>query len=314
MLRVTCNIEIGKYKFTKVNAIEIDSSWENLTDTCKITMPRLTYFGTQKLTDIIRRGDKVTVQIGYDDADVKVFEGYVRDVSGQIPIVINCEDAMFLLKKGSIKKSWRSITTAALIKEIIGNTMPYEVLANITNLGKFAINDATPSQVLEKLRSTYFVKSWCRNGKLYVGLAYVPQLQKRHIFDFNQNIIENNLEFKQKEDVRLSLVGKIVYSNNKKEEVKIGDSDGEQRTFNYKDKSKSEVEQLLKAEMERLKYTGFRGSFTAFGTPTVNHGDVVLLKDKLYPEREGQYLVKKVNTQFGVNGFRQVIELEAKFK
>jgi len=76
--------------------------------------------------------------------------------------------------------------------------------------------------------------------------------------------------------------------------------------------SVSEAKKLLQRETERLRYTGYRGSFTTFGKPDIRHGDIVNLSDPIFPERSGKYLVKRVRTTFGMNGYRQEVELESK--
>ncbi len=312
MLRLSSKIVIGDIGFTGVNSVSIESSWENLTDTCKITIPKNVSWQSKNITQIIKRGDKVSVSIGYNGENIEVFQGYVRDVNEKIPCEIVCEDAMFLLKKGNHDKIYKSVNTERLIKDIVGVTVPYEVVANAT-LGDYRVKNATAAKVLEHLRSNYFIKSFFRKGTLYVGLAYIKALQRVHQFDFSKNIFpEHSLEYKRKEDVSLSLKGVIMYSNNKKQQVKEGDEYGEQRTFHYYNRPKSEVRKSLKEHLERLKYTGFYGSFTTFGVPQVFHGDIVELHDKKHPERDGKYLVKKVSSNFGSDGYHQTIELESK--
>lgn len=311
MLRLTSEIQIEDFKFKGVTNVEIDSSWENLTDICKITIPRNLAWKGQKITDLIKRGNKVVVKLGYNDDNKEVFQGYVRDISSKIPVEITCEDGMFLLKKGEIKKSYKSVDTKTICKDIIGKIVNYKVVANAI-VGTFRIDKATPAKVLEYLRSNYFIKSWFREGLLYVGLAYYAGLQRERKFDFNQNIIENDLEFRLKDDVRISLKGIIILANNKRKEIPVGDKDGEQRTFHYHQKTEAFVRQQLAMELERLKYTGYRGSFTGFGAKDVRHGDIVDLNDKNYTERNGKYLAKKVVTTFGFSGFRQKIDLESK--
>ena len=62
--------------------------------------------------------------------------------------------------------------------------------------------------------------------------------------------------------------------------------------------------------MPRLKYEGFRGSFTTFGLPKVKHGDIVELIDKNLTERTGSYLVKEVKESNTNSGQRQTITLD----
>lgn len=314
MLKLTSQIkfetQVGAFYIKNINEVEVDSSWENLTDTCKIKIPKQLSWKGKSISQILRRGDKVTVELGYDDVNKEVFRGFIREVSVQIPIELICEDAMFLLKKKNFNKSFQSVNTESIINYVVGNTVPYQVVAN-AGLGDFKIKNSSAAKVLEFLRSHYFIKSWFRTGILYVGLAYYAKLQKKSIFDFNENIIDHDLQFRLKEDVEIGLKGIIMNRENKKVEVPVGDEDGEQRTFHYYNRTISEVKKSLEQELERLKYTGYYGSFTTFGAPQVNHGDIVILKDKQYKEREGKYLVKKVVTTFGFSGFRQKIQLES---
>lgn len=94
--------------------------------------------------------------------------------------------------------------------------------------------------------------------------------------------------------------------------MEFGDTDGELRTLNYYNLSKADLEKVAKKEAERIRYEGYRGSFTSFLLPQVQHGDTVILDDKKLPDRKGSYLVKSVTTTFGQGGGRQKIEIDRK--
>lgn len=315
MLKLTSDIQIGPYKFAGVHEVEVDSSWENQTDTCKIVFPRKVSWKGKALATgsdpLLQRKMPVSVKIGYDGENVEVFKGYVRDVSGEIPVRVECEDAMYLLKTGEVTKSYRSVTISQLMKDVVGDRVPYKVNAE-TDIGQFRISKATPAKVLGYLRENYLIRSWCRGGVLHVGLAYLVEQQRERSIRFDRNVIDHNLEYRQKEDVRLSLKAVIVKPGNGSETVEEGDPDGEKHTFHYYNVSVSEAKKLLQRETERLRYTGYRGSFTTFGKPDIRHGDIVNLSDPIFPERSGKYLVKRVRTTFGMNGYRQEVELESK--
>lgn len=315
MLKLSSDIQIGQYRFRGVHEVEVDSSWDNLTDTCTLVFPRKVSWQGKPLATgddpILKRQMPVTVRLGYDGAMTEVFRGFIRDVSGEIPVKVTCEDAMYLLKQGEFTRSYRDTSTTALMADLIGATVPYKMSAD-TQLGQFRISKATPAKVLEYLREHYFVRSWFREGTLHVGLAYDAALQRERKIRFDRNVIEHDLEYRQKDDVRLKLKAVILKPDNKKEEIEIGDPEGEQRTFHYYNLTATEAKTNLEREAERLRYTGYRGSFTTFGKPDIRHGDVVLLSDPIYPEREGRYLVKRVKIKFGMNGYRQEVELETK--
>lgn len=126
------NGDIIEYDY--VCEIDILRSYQVLTDTAKIVIPRkLVYDSGEPLTQanrsllntetisypapnntvetdyvvgadaIFARGDKVKIELGYYPNLVKRFEGYISKVSTTLPIEIHCEDNMWLLKQFNVK-------------------------------------------------------------------------------------------------------------------------------------------------------------------------------------------------------------------
>ena len=310
MLRLTCHITIADFVFKSIVEFESESSWENMTDTAKITLPRKLNWKGKKIYELLKIGDKVNVQLGYDDNNVEVFQGYITKISAKIPVEFELEDAGWLLKQSSITKSYKEIELHQLLKEILPVSLSFE--APTVTLGQFRISKATAAQVLDELKSSYFLHSWFRAGTLYVGFAYVAKLQKVHKLFFDKNIIDNDLDYVSEDQVKIKLTIVNIKKDNSKKEYEFGEKDGEERTLHYFDMSEADIKKLGQSEIKRLKYTGYRGSFTTFGVPVVNHGDVVALSDPEYPERDGSYLVKSVSTSFGSGGYRQSITLDTK--
>ena len=66
-----------------------------------------------------------------------------------------------------------------------------------------------------------------------------------------------------------------------------------------------------KEYLKRFYYDGLRGSFLTFGIPYVKHGDSVTLVDPNMPERNGTYMVRRVEYNGGVeDGLRQEIFID----
>jgi hypothetical protein len=243
----------------------------------------------------------------------EIFQGFITQVHATIPCKIDCEDAMWLLKQKTLSKSYRKVMLSDLLKDII-KVVPYEVVAD-WDLGQLRITKATAAKTIEELRSQYYLKCWFRGGTLYAGLAYISKLQKSHILEFGTHIIDNSLEYRRKADIKIKIKGIVMLPNNKKIEVEAGDSDGDERTVHKYNISKDAMIAFCNEEAERLKHDGYRGSFTTFGIPKINHGDIINIYDPKYPtrfDRQNGYLVKKVTTRFGTEGYRQEVELEAK--
>jgi len=126
MIQLVCDNSIGfdakmnlPYKFNFATDIEIVSTWENLTDTCRITLPnKLRLRGrdhTDNLTNgtdaLWKRGDPVTIRLGYQyknnlnkqiNSLNTVFTGKISRVYPDKPLIFECEDRMFDLKLKSL--------------------------------------------------------------------------------------------------------------------------------------------------------------------------------------------------------------------
>lgn len=314
MFKLVSDISIGEYAFNGVVNVEVRSSWDELTDTCTLTFPRKAVWRGKALASgddpLLKRNDPVTVRLGYDETIGEVFSGYISKLMADIPVKIECQDAAYLLKRGTVTKSWKDVKLEALLKAILPSQVPFTALD--VSLGQFRISKATPAEVLAFLKDKYMLKSWFRGGRLYCGFAYVAELQQTHVIRFERNVVSHDLEYLRKDDVKLKLKAISMKPDNSKIEYETGDADGEQRTLHYYNVSAATLKKLADDEIDRLKYEGYRGSLTTFLIPQVQHGDVVDLRSAEYPERDGRYYVRSVTTSFGMNGGRQTIELDSK--
>jgi len=310
MKELTTNIKIGNYNYTGVVDLSIISSSETLTDTATVTFPRKTAWNNKSIKDLINRNDNIGIKIGYDSNNDELFQGIVRAVKANIPFTVMADDFAFKLKKNSNKLSFKQVT----LKELLTKISPVLFEAKDIQLGKFRINNATPAEVLKYLKTKYGIYSFFRGEKLYSGIQYWGN-GKAHEFSFTKDILPgHNLEYRKADDISFQVKAISIMPDNSRIEVKAGDDDGEKRTYHYFNIKKEELTRRADQELEKLKYDGYRGSFTTFGQPAVLHGDTVKLIDKNYPEREGTYIVKAVRRNFGQSGYRQTIEIDRVWK
>lgn len=309
MKALSCHITIGSVSFTWTNTITVSSSWELLTDTASIVLPANVKIDHNNLSKHVKEGDKVIVQLGYDNALKTVFNGYVTHIKPKVPVEISCEDEMWILKQSNITSSAKGQTVNGLLAAHFGE---YESTAINAQLGNYYIKNKSRAKILESLKSDFGLYAFFREGKLVVGKRYDTTTATHHSFKLGFNIIEDDLTFKRKDQVKLKV--KAISNNpvGSKTEVELGDPDGELRTLNFYDMTTSELRAAASREMERLKYDGWRGSFTAFGEPMVKHGDIVQLTSDKDSDKTGSYWVDAVDTVFGTDGFRQSIKLGAR--
>ncbi|MDB9476797.1 MULTISPECIES: hypothetical protein [Nostocales] len=309
MLAIGFKITIGSLVFNYASSVEIKHTWKEATSTCVLKFPRNLKLREQELKSYIKAGEKVAVYIGYDGDLNLEFNGYVRAVKNTTPVEIHCEDQMYMLKKGTITQAWRNASLRSILSVIYSG----EVKVFDAEIGAFTLNRTTPAIALDEIKTSTGLHSFFRNGVLVCGIQYDRETASVHKYHFQKNVVENrNLEFQDKADVRLKIRAISILPNNQKIEIELGDKDGQERTLHFSNLKKPALQAMAEKEAEKLYYSGYRGSFTAFGIPTVKMGDIVDLQDSLYPENGGRYWVDEVVVTAGMDGFRRQITLGPK--
>lgn len=312
MFRLSAKIEIQSdrtWSVEGVTAVEIVRDTDKLTTEAKITLPKkLKWDGSEKIP--VKRGDKVTISLGYDDNLQTAFFGFVRDVGFKTPVVITCEDDMFNLKQMPAKKmAYRSVTLEKLLKDQ-GISYRLNVMGE-QSLGAYRVTADTVAALLGKL-SQQGIRSFFRYEEgepvLYCGVLFERDNKPSQVFKTGFNIIsDQNLKQQKAENMRLRVKAVSLMPDNKKIKVEAGDADGEQRTLHTYNKTESELKAWAQQEIKRLKRDGLSGSFTTFGHTLVDCLDAVgIIIDGT---KMGVYQVKKNVIKYGDTGYRQEITL-----
>ncbi|BAQ92552.1 phage tail protein D [uncultured Mediterranean phage uvMED] len=311
MVRLDSEITISGQKFDFCVSAEIISSYNNLLDTARVTIPKkIRYIDQNGATvnaitrgenPLFKAGDEASISVGYDSKKENVFTGYVSKIKQKFPIEFYLEDPMYKLKRNSLTLSYESVTLEELLGDIIPEGVTIDKPIKVQNLGKFRISGASTAKILDTLRREHGIYSFFRGGVLYVGLAAVPKLQKTHRFEFNTKTLINGdkLQYIDASERELKIVCKTIFKDGTSGKASAGVESGEVRTFYFDDMPQSELQATADRLAEEYVYSGFEGYFTTFITPKVNHGDVVELINKTIPEQNGGYLVDKVVTRFG---------------
>lgn len=369
--------------FDFVHSWEWSESWDKLTQTGKIIIPKKVYardkynklyplFGPNKniggftANPMILRGDTVTVDSSYyywdkslnrlQTAVQRIATGYVSKVHSKQPIELDIEDNMWKLKYlPAPNKVWPAsqYTLEAILKEMLqGTPFTVNVLTSTTisfDTTNLTSQNETVAQFLARLRRDYHMYSYFRGNELRCGSeVYLPAEATNTSFYFQDNIIDEGtaLDYQRKDDIVLSAVAsnhiedktgtfnKDGTAKTKKERIEIlvtlandkttvknitkgekpdPNTDGERLTlFCPWAKNIDELQQYAIAELKKMYYEGFRGSFNTFGMPYVKHGDNVSLINPVLPEQNGTYKVRQVDYSGGVSGWRQKIKLHYK--
>lgn len=316
-LTMTCKIEFpandrrGDIVIHQVSELEFESSFKEMTDRGSLTLPRkVKFFDRHKVKEIFRRGDAIRIWFGYDGNNIQEFEGYITEVSADLPIVIKFEDEMYRIKQMAVNYSAPNTTLENLLKTIVPG-YNIDALEGV-QLGGVRLPNTTVGPVLTKLQSDWGIYTYMKGKQLVSGKYYADDSDIEVVtFHLERNCVSTALNYKNKEDVTLRIKCVSTLANGQKLEVDgIGDIDGNERVLTfYNVQVKAELKRLGLLEYEKYKQDRYDGSFTAFGIPSVKHGMKAKIVSELYGERSGIYYIEKVAKSFGADGIRQEITL-----
>lgn len=317
MKQFTVQITIGQYSFYAIDGINIESSWNFLADTATITLSRrlltqgsLSNTTAPDLSSIIKEGDPVQIDLGYDFVFETEFTGYVKGISPNVPVKIECEDAMWLLKQNDLSNAWRSVSLKELLEFIVPSGIEFETPGEI-NLGKFRMDGVSTFDILKEIRKVYGLVSYFRGNKLIVGFPYQEQANEVDLhLQRNVDDSKTKLAFRKEDQVKLKFKAISIQADGSKIEVELGDKNGQLRTMHLPvGLNESEMKTMAEERMKLYRFDGYEGTVTTFGQPYVKHSDNVKIIDDLYPDREGTYRIDTVKVQVGAGGYRRTLTL-----
>ena len=332
---------------------------------------------------LIMRGDEIVIDYSYryyvDGRDVEdsthdinndthLFVGYISEVTSKKPIVLKFEDVFWKLKQEAVKTQTfkKTDTLYSIISTLLAPynaKNPYAKIeiakpskTEVVGFGELMVGNETVAEVFGRLRKTWHFETYIKNVpdkargikyKLYCGIILYDALTpNERTFTFQKNIISDDLEYRRKEDVILSIVasnsvevdsGQTTKDGKKKTKkerlevlvtfangsdtptVKIKTPGVEFPDNKFGERLKMQypmcttIQQLPAKATEEIKkyyYTGFKGKFTTFGIPYTQTGDNIRIIDPILPERNGLYKCKSVEYSAGVDGIRQTIQLD----
>jgi hypothetical protein len=310
MFVLACNISVGSTSLKQVNDVEIIGSLDQIGQTAVVKHPQVRN---------AQKGDLVTIELAYIDGQgVEVYreveyKGYVKRVSSERPARIECEDAIFQLKKKNINESWKETDLKTVVNEIIKDT-EITLIGDLPeiNFTKFRLENVNGAQALQQLKDEYGLMAYLRFNKLFVGLAYTEDIGST-AYQFGKNIAHSDLTFRTEDEQKIKVKVKSILRNNTIVEAEAGETDGAERTITvYNVTNKAQLKTIAEEEVKKLTYAGYEGSITGFLAPYATFGTVVELEDSNFPERNGKYIADKVRVTFGSNGARRKIELGRK--
>ena len=312
MYTLDFEVKIGEFYLGMVDSITIHKSVELLADTCEIVLPAARLNKALEIEEQIKRGDEVSVSIGYKEVGIKEeFKGYLQRIStdgGSIKLF--CEDDLFQFRKDLPNEELKKISLADLLSKVVkGIGKNYKVDCSYTWVyDKFVIRDATGYDVLKKVQEECGADIYLKDGVLHI---HPPGevVGKERFYDFAVNIEEAELSFKRAEDKKVKVVVKAIMPDGKVKEIEVGSTGGEKVEVKCHASDTASMKARGEAEVKRRTFDGYDGSITTWLIPECNPGDTASIHDGDYTYKDGTYFVRSVTTDFSEGGGKRKVEL-----
>lgn len=312
MYTLDFEVKIGEFYLGMVDSITIHKSVELLADTCEIILPAARLNKALEIEEQIKRGDEVSVSIGYKEVGIKEeFKGYLQRIStdgGSIKLF--CEDDLFQFRKDLPNEELKKISLSDLLSKVVkGIGKNYKVNCSYTWVyDKFVIRDATGYDVLKKVQEECGADIYLKDGVLHI---HPPGevVGKERFYDFAVNIEEAELSFKRAEDKKVKVVVKAIMPDGKVKEIEVGSTGGEKVEVKCHASDTASMKARGEAEVKRRTFDGYDGSITTWLIPECNPGDTASIHDGDYTYKDGTYFVRSVTTDFSEGGGKRKVEL-----
>lgn len=303
------NARRGAIELRKVTSVEVSTSLQDVCQSATITLPRnIPQLLNNELKQLIRRGDEVSISLGYEgDLREVDFKGFATSVGADVPVVIECRDGLWKLLQEPFHRAYKNASVPEVMRDLVGTA--YQVQAVDATVGPIRVARGKKADLIKALNDEFGLVTYLKGDTVFCGVLFDANARTVS-YAMERNIKGSELKYRTADEVSLKVSAKSILRNGGSIEVEVGDPDGEPRTLNYYGiESKAELKKLAEADMLKFKYDGYEGGFTAFGIPVCRFGDKVQLTSTDHPERNGLYLAEAVTITFGPDGFERDIKL-----
>jgi hypothetical protein len=311
--------------FNVCKSIHIEDSTQVLTNTAKVELPRefrnasneagkTVDISGRSILDFIKRGDAIKIEFGYDDDLQTEFQGYLTKIGADVPLVLECEDEMYQLKKAPrITKSVKSGNLKDVLKAVVPSKYGIVCDGEYT-IGKWLIDNATPYEVLEELRTKLGLRSYFSSpDTLHVGMTVDFAPQEVYDFNFSQNVRRgSDLKFERKEDRPLEVTAKSKQKNGEELTYTTGEKGGDTFTLGLPQLTMAQLKIWAKRTHSSRSFTGFEGTLNGWCYPRTRAGNAVNIYRPYYPDKhqDGRYFIESVTIDINASdGIKRAAKL-----
>lgn len=285
--------------------LEVDRNVENLADTASITLPETVLNTPLQVKNKIGRGTEVIIKAGYN-GDLKTeFTGFIRDITTNGSLKIECEDALFIFRNAVKDVQLKNVSMKQIAEYLCKEIDPsFKVVSDYgITYEKFVIHQATGYDVLQKLQEETKANIYFNTEKKELHI-HPPYSEKGGyvIYSMQKNIEASNLEYKKAIDRKVEVTIESVQKDGKVITEKVGNTGGESVTIKVGQMSNADAKKIANAELLKRSADMYDGSFDTWLIPFVEPTYSAKIADEDYPEQIGIYYVKATKLRISKAG------------
>ncbi len=325
---------VGNFRFSGVHEVRINHSLHSAVVTAIIKIPTIAKIiksGSGNPEKVItgnqfKEGDPVTIKLGYNNDLQTEFKGFVKRRNMDMPLEIECEGYSWLLRRNTVNISRQSISVKELLELAIkGINSGYTITIDCNlemELCNIQVNGTGMDVInaISKYTDACVTCCFTEPDILWCGLLYTPVGHGQKVFDSGS--VEYRLGFNTprentlKQRITTDDPVEVKYSKKLSRGTRLSEVSNAFKKFARTHsrilnqlKSALDLKRLANEKAYKMNYAGYEGNLHTFLQPYAAPGYQAFIKDTNYPERDGTYIIESVETHFGINGARRIVEI-----
>jgi hypothetical protein len=317
-MRITHEITIGSTRIKTFTSVDINSSAQELSDTAVIELPSYNHNIPFDAEAKFKRGEKVKISLGYDNKNRVEFEGYLKAISSNNPVRLECEDGMFLFRKKIKNKVFKSPDITTILNYVVSEIGGFTVKCTVSGIqfSTFNIINSTAYEVLNKLKQEATVSIFIRGTVLHCDLLFSGESDRvrgRVKYTMQLDIQEgSSFTYLDGRDRKFLVKVEGLTAKNSKVEAQVGDEGGETLLLKRPNISdKNALEKIAREVWTQRNLDGYQEStLKAWGNQDCEVGYAVTVEDLDLPARTSSYYAQQIRTIVSPeNGYEKNIKL-----
>ena len=326
MFRMTYHIEVGGMVLPLLTSVKIRKDVKSLSDTATIICPAVSHFRPLAFAQNVKKGQRVSIALGYDDDNRQEFDGFVKSVAiDDNQLTIECEDPLYVFRRVDIPNGEKTnVTLKQLLDYVLGEVNAYirsEELGEPLKLNclydygykTFRFVNATAYDFMDQIQKEGKPNIFISGGVLNI----VPQYTHTNgvaRYSMQRNICRDGLKLKWRGETDKDLYVEVKAKDINGGEITatVGKPGGETIKLNLPGgRDKASLQTIAGNLYKSQVYTGYEGSFCGWLVPFCDAGYVAEVTDVANELRNGRYYVEAVEVSFSSAGGVRTVQIGA---